>query len=585
MVRQGEYGRSDFGQGGLNDQLDADRLTEQIGLDREEIRWRKDFVGFGPEDVRRLESYQDVFAENAEQVADDFYENITQHEETVEVIGRSPKEVEQLKRTQSAYLTTLASGDYGEEYFRDRARIGKIHDLLDMPMKHYLGQYGVYYDLILPLVGDRLTESLTARLSDTVTDGGTVTEEGGNASTPASESGLSDSVRAAVEEEVDGAIQDILSILRIIDLDMQVVTDTYIHSYSQQLEEEISRNEQLMREVETDLQGPLEDLGDTSADVAEGATEISDAAGAQSGRIDEIAAEVSDLSATVEEVASTADQVETASKRAEQRATDGKEAADEAAAVMDEIGDAIGAVSADVGDLQARVEDIDGFVDAINGIAEQTNILALNASIEAARAGEAGEGFAVVADEIKALAQESQEHAQEIETMVEEIQADTADTVRSLDETTERVDSGIDRVQDAMENLTDIVKAIGEAADGISEVSDAADDQATSAEAVASMVDEVVEQAERVTEEVQDLAAANEEQASMVSEVERTVTKLADDQAAADGGVTPESAAAHADVTIPDDLPDGLPDFVVDMLSEEQLRAVARGELEPSDVL
>jgi len=303
-----QFGRADFGQGGLNDHLDADSLVEEIGLDRSEIQWRKDFIGFTDDDVRRLRTYQDDFEDNAEQVAEDFYDNITDHEQMVEVIGRSPKTIDQLKRTQSAYLTTLASGEYGTEYFRDRARIGKIHDVLEMPMKHYLGQYGVYYDLILPMVGDRLVESLTDRLTGALTDDGieTASREETGETGPGSDRSR-DAIETAVEAEVDDAIEDILSILRIINLDMQVVTDTYIHSYSQQLEDEIERNEQLMADVEEDVKQPVSDLQTSAEDVAESATAISDAAEQQSGRVDEIGSEVSNLSATVEEVASTAD--------------------------------------------------------------------------------------------------------------------------------------------------------------------------------------------------------------------------------------------------------------------------------------
>ncbi|MFC7078595.1 globin-coupled sensor protein [Haloarcula halophila] len=580
-----QFGRDDFGQGGLNDQLDADSLVDEIGLDGSEIRWRKDFIGFTDDDVRRLRTYRNDFADNADQVAEDFYDNLTDHEETVEVIGQSPKNVEQLKRTQSAYLTTLVEGEYGTDYFRDRARIGKLHDILDMPMKHYLGQYGVYYDLILPLVGDRLVASLTDRLTDTVADGGIEADstEEEDALNPGS--GLSHrAIETAVREEVDDALQDILALLRIINLDMQVVTDTYIHSYSQQLEEEIERNKQLMAEVEEDVKQPVSDLQTSADDVAESATAISDAATEQSDRVEEISSEVANLSATVEEVASTADQVENASERAETLAEDGKEAADTAAGVMDEIGESVNDVADDVSSLQERVGQIDAFVDAIDDIAEQTNMLALNASIEAARAGEAGEGFAVVADEIKSLAEESQTHASDIETMVDDIQTDTEETAANLHETTDQVDQGIEQVQDAMNSLTEIVEAITETANGISEVAAATDDQAAAAEEIASMVDEVVDRTDRVADEIESLAAANQEQAAMVSEVEGSVTRLSGERSTMDSGQDTVPRTDDEVAVSEADLPDNIPEFVVDMLSEEQLREVANGNLDPTDL-
>jgi len=59
---------------------------------------------------------------------------------------------------------TLAGGEYGQEYFNNRARIGKLHHMLEMPMKQYIGQYGVYYDLILPLLNERTVDRLSDRL-------------------------------------------------------------------------------------------------------------------------------------------------------------------------------------------------------------------------------------------------------------------------------------------------------------------------------------------------------------------------------------------------------------------------------------
>ena len=226
MATSGEYGRHDFGQGGLNDGLDVGELVDEIGLDGDEIAWRKEFVGFDDEDERRLSRYEDAFAENAEQIADDFYENLTGHQQTVDVIGRSEKGLEQLKRTQSAYLVTLAEGEYGAEYFADRARIGKIHDMLEMPMKHYLGQYGVYYDLILPLIGDRLIDSLTERLSGAATDGGLAHAEAGaggptaeasdGTANQSGETGVAATdVEAAVRAEVRGVAPGVGVVLRV----------------------------------------------------------------------------------------------------------------------------------------------------------------------------------------------------------------------------------------------------------------------------------------------------------------------------------------------------------------------------------
>jgi len=509
---------STFGKGGFNDQVDIDSLVREIGLDREELEWRKDFVDFDEQDVARLEALRPLFEDNTEEIAEKFYENLTQYDETVEVIGRSEKNVEALKQTQKAYFTTLASGEYDQQYFANRARIGKLHDVIQMPMKQYIGQYGVYYDLILPLLAERARKNLRTRLAG-------VLDEALREASPDSAAVL-EAIEPIIGDEIDELRADITAVLRIINLDMQVVADTYLHSYNLRLDTQVQQYEQLAREVKDDLESPLAELETAAAGVSESSKAISTLADEQSARIRSVAGEVSNMSATVEEIASSATEVEQNSQRANSLAEDGQSAATDAMDVMDDVGEAVAEVSTDVDELQSRVGEIDSVVEVINDIAEQTNILALNASIEAARAGEAGEGFAVVADEVKSLAGDSQERAQEIEDLVSAIERDTAQTVESLDETTEEIERGVDRVSEAMELLDDITEAVQETAHGIREVSDATDEQAASSEEVASMLDELVDRAETVATEAEEIATANEQQAATITEISEAVKRL-----------------------------------------------------------
>jgi len=518
---------NEFGHGAMNARLDVDALVDECGLDEREIAWRKEFVGFDETDERHLSNLESTFRDHTEEIADEFYENLTGHDQTTAIFGRSEKGLEQLKRTQSAYLVTLASGEYGMDYFRDRARIGKIHDMLEMPMKHYVGQYGVYYDLVFPLLFDRVEDQLVERL--TGEDGAAAGEDGPLASdggAVAAQADAGPSVRSTVRDELDRGLEEMLAVLRIINLDMQVVADTYIHSYSQELEASIEQREALMREVERDLAQPIEGLHESATDVADSADEITALAASQAESMADVGSEVGNMSATVEEIAATADEVAATSERAEELASDGRAAATEAIEVMERVTGSSQDVVADVDRLHERIDEIDEIVEVINDIADQTNMLALNASIEAARAGEAGDGFAVVADEVKSLAEESQEHAGEIEGMVDDIKAETTSAVESLEETTDEVDRGMAQVESAMETLQDIADAVAEASQGIREVSDATDDQAASTEEVASMADELVAQADRVADEIESVAAANEEQTVKVSEIRETVDRL-----------------------------------------------------------
>ncbi|ARS88765.1 protoglobin domain-containing protein [Natrarchaeobaculum aegyptiacum] len=234
--------RGHFGQGALNERVDADQLTDRIGLDAAEIAWRKDFIDFGEDDRERLEQYEDLFEENADVIADSFYNHLVEFSETGEIFDRSPKSVEQLKYTQRAYLTTLASGTYDERYFRNRARIGKLHDLLGMPMKHYLGQYNVYYGLLFSLVSDRLHDRIGATVEDELERSGI---DGESAAVD------TDQLARRLHAEVEDGLDDLHSILKILNLDIQVAVDTYMQSQIDAVETERDRFAALFENVPT----------------------------------------------------------------------------------------------------------------------------------------------------------------------------------------------------------------------------------------------------------------------------------------------------------------------------------------------
>lgn len=230
-----------FGQGRLNDRIDDRELLAEIGLNEAEIEWRKDFLNFGEEDVQRLESFAPEFETHSDEIAEGFYDHLTSYEETQAVIDRSPKDLESLKRTQIAYLLTLVGGEYDSEYFRNRARIGKLHELLDMPVKQYVGQYNVYYQLLLGLVTDRIHD----RIAETVET--EIDRQAGGSSETEDPAELTRRLSADVEEGID----ELHSLLKILNLDMQVAVDTYLQSRINDVELERDRFAALFENVPT----------------------------------------------------------------------------------------------------------------------------------------------------------------------------------------------------------------------------------------------------------------------------------------------------------------------------------------------
>ena len=125
--------------------VDGERLTEQLGIDAGEINWRRNFTQFDDDDERRLSELSHVFEAVADDLVDDFYDHIQSYSQSVAILDSSSKSVEALKRSQTEYLKDLGRGEYDQSYFDRRARIGKIHDMLDLGPQTYLGAYSVYY--------------------------------------------------------------------------------------------------------------------------------------------------------------------------------------------------------------------------------------------------------------------------------------------------------------------------------------------------------------------------------------------------------------------------------------------------------
>ncbi|MWV40352.1 globin-coupled sensor protein [Natrialba sp. INN-245] len=534
-----------FGNGRLNRFVDVDELVASIGLDEEEIAWRKEFVGFDEADERRLADLESLLDANADQIADEFYENLLEHEEAHAIVDRSPKGVEALKRTQSAYLVSLATGTYDQAYFKNRARIGKLHELLDMPLKQYLGQYGVYYELLLTRLSERVqrqvvdaaeewahereeAESESTRAIDGLIDAFGF-GDGGEGRPSEDELALERSFEEAIRAAIDDGMMDVLALLRIINLDLQIAVDTYVDSYARDLERATERRRQLAYEVESDVQAPIEELYDASELVANRAESISGHAANQASAVNRVSGELEEQSAAVEEIASTADEVRSESARTERLAAAGVESADDALDDLEAIDEAAEQTETAVERLEERIDEIDEVVSRLESLSERTGLLATNAKIESTRSDAGDATMGVIADEVRTFAERTKQDLTSIQEAVEGVRADAVATIEATEETVDRVDDGTDSVRQTVDSLEAIHESAQSTAAGMEDVATATDQQARSLEVTAETVGDVSTAADRIADATESLAAASQEQTASLRDVGDTVGRLTDD--------------------------------------------------------
>ncbi|MFY1982287.1 methyl-accepting chemotaxis protein [Achromobacter xylosoxidans] len=231
-----------------------------------------------------------------------------------------------------------------------------------------------------------------------------------------------------------------------------------------------------------------ETISSAAGQIAAGNTDLS-------SRTEEQAASLEETAASMEELASTVKQNADNARQANQLAASASEVAQRGGAV-------VSAVVSTMGDISASSRKISEIVSVIDGIAFQTNILALNAAVEAARAGEQGKGFAVVAGEVRSLAQRSAQAAREVKTLIEA--------------SASKVAEGAGQAENAGTTMQEVVASVKRVTDIMGEIAAASQEQASGIEQVnraVSQMDEVTQQNAALVEEAAAAAGSMQDQA------------------------------------------------------------------------
>ncbi len=225
-------------------------------------------------------------------------------------------------------------------------------------------------------------------------------------------------------------------------------------------------------------------LYDVSRKVLSASTESIQQSDSQALRTNSIATAINELGAAAHEIAGNAAHASGDVSLAREQAESGRNVLNQALDSMQNLSHKIALSCDHIEALDSKTASIGLILDVIRGISEQTNLLALNAAIEAARAGEAGRGFAVVADEVRSLAQRTQSSAQQIHQMIEELQNGSRDAVTLMVESQRQSALSIEVAEDAGIRFGTVTDRISQVDDQNQSIAAATEEQSSVVEAL-----------------------------------------------------------------------------------------------------
>ena len=128
---------------------DRDSANETQLITLAEWERRKEFAGFTEEDAQLLSAMHGRAEQYVDQVIDELYTQFFAFDETRSLF-EDEATTARVRLLQREYFLGLMGGEYGEEYLRNRLRIGRIHQRIGLEPRWYIGAYAYYVQAILP---------------------------------------------------------------------------------------------------------------------------------------------------------------------------------------------------------------------------------------------------------------------------------------------------------------------------------------------------------------------------------------------------------------------------------------------------
>ncbi len=253
------------------------------------------------------------------------------------------------------------------------------------------------------------------------------------------------------------------------------------------------------------LNSVLSEINTASEQVFTGSSQVSDGSQALSQGATEQASAIEQLTSSITEVAAQTKENAVNANQAKELALKVKGNAEEGNIHMREMLESMG-------EINESSSNISKIIKVIDEIAFQTNILALNAAVEAARAGQQGKGFAVVAEEVRNLAARSANAAKETTALIEG--------------SIKKSERGTEIANNTAKALYEIVEGVSKAATLVAEIAAASNEQATGISQINLGIEQVSQVVQTNSATAEESAAASEELSSQSEMLKEMVSNF-----------------------------------------------------------
>jgi methyl-accepting chemotaxis protein len=260
------------------------------------------------------------------------------------------------------------------------------------------------------------------------------------------------------------------------------------------------------RRITSPIQNAVDQMGEAAHQVAAASSQVASAS-------QSLAEGSSEQAAAIEETSSSLEEMSSMTKQNAGNASQADSLMKEANQVIQKANGSMESLTKSMGEISAASEETSKIIKTIDEIAFQTNLLALNAAVEAARAGEVGAGFAVVAEEVRNLAMRAADAAKNTSGLIEG--------------TVKKIKDGSNLVVKTNEAFAEVAVSASKVGELVGEIAAASQEQAQGIDQINKAVAEMDKVTQQTAANAEESASASEEMNAQAEQMKHISSTLA----------------------------------------------------------